>query len=436
MFKATIPANTVFTLTGLADPELTGSFDHKPEPAGWYAGDIHVHRNCGEGTSILDENEFTAMMEPNDLAVITVLTDMGNGEVKDSKADLPKVTGMDAIQSRPGRIVHWDAEWHFDPEGVTFENKALGGHLLLLGLTEAHQIWDESPYKILEWGKRQNAIVGFCHMQYLNDQIQNDLTCCIPIDYPVEAALGTIDFLSEDVWLNDAAVNAYYKLLNCGFRLGWAAGTDFPCNNSKPFGSLLTYVRVKEQPLTYKGWIEGIKNGRTVVTTNGHAEFLDLKINGTASPGDDIRLKGSTTVTADVKWTSNRVLSGRIELVCNGKVIAVHEGTSKPGEPVIMKTSFPVGKSSWICARRMDDKGHQSHTAPVYLTIKNAPVRASVDDAQFFVKWIDNILVNIAAGGSWNKYFTHDRDIVQKRYLQARAVYEKISVEALKAQKQ
>jgi hypothetical protein len=87
----------------------------------WYAGDIHVHRNCGEGTSVLSESEFTAMMESNDLAVISVLADMGNGEVKDSQADLPKVNSTDAVQSIPGRIVHWDAEWHFDPAGVTFE---------------------------------------------------------------------------------------------------------------------------------------------------------------------------------------------------------------------------------------------------------------------------------------------------------------------------
>lgn len=43
--------------------------------------------------------------------------------------------------------------------------------------------------------------------------------------------------------------------------------------------------------MTYMKWIEGIKNGRTVVTTNGHVEFLDLKLNGTSGPGDEISLK-------------------------------------------------------------------------------------------------------------------------------------------------
>ncbi len=431
-FKAIIPSRCIFTITGTSGAEEWSFIGGRPEPGDWYAGDMHVHRNCGEGTSVLSESEFTNMMEPNNLAVISVLADMGDGEVKDSYTDLPKVTGKDAIQSKPGRIVHYDAEWHFDPYGTTFDHKALGGHLVLLDLKEAHMIWDESPYKILEWGKAQNGIVGFCHMEYLTDSIQKELNCCIPIDYPVETALGTIDFLAEDVWLNDAAIKAYYRLLNCGFRIGWAAGTDFPCNNSQPLGSLLTYVQVKEQPLTYQKWVEGIKNGRTVVTTNGHVEFLDLMVNGEASPGDEIKLKDKGSVNIEVRWTSIKELTGRIELVCNGQVVATQEGTARPGQPVILKTSRPITKSSWICARRMNSQGHQSHTAPVYITVRNEPVRASESDAKYFISWIDNILAKTASGGEWNKYFTHDLDIVQNRYKKARAIYSKIAVEAKK----
>jgi hypothetical protein len=125
-------------------------------------------------------------------------------------------------------------------------------------------------------------------------------------------------------------------------------------------------------------------------------------------------------------------MAGRIEILCNGKVIAHQEGTAKQGNPVRMKTSIKITESSWICARRMDDKGHQSHTAAVYITVKSAPIRASAEDAQYFVRWINNTLVNIAPGGPWNQYFTHDLDIVRKRYIQARTVYEKIASEAKK----
>ncbi|HTF20962.1 MAG TPA: CehA/McbA family metallohydrolase, partial [Chryseolinea sp.] len=259
-FATQIPASAIFTVTGEA--ALATSVAKRPEPKGWYSGDIHVHRNCGD-KKVLPESELPQMMEENDLDVISLLADMGNGEVLYSKEDLLKVNGRAAPESKSNRLIQWDAEWHYDATFSTFEHQALGGHLVILGLKEAHQIWEESPSKILEWARKQGAVAGFCHFQYLNDKVQNDLNCCIPIDYPVEAALGTFDFVSEDVygvgspgagWYDsEAAIHAYYKLLNCGFRLGLAAGTDYPCNENEPLGTLLTYVQIKDRSLTYRG---------------------------------------------------------------------------------------------------------------------------------------------------------------------------------------
>jgi hypothetical protein len=403
----------------------------KPEPTNWFAGDIHVHRSCNGGPAI-PVSELRTRMEVNDLAVISVLSDMGNSEAQDRVEDLQKVNGNDAPQSGPGRIIHFAAEWHWDANQWESPHQALGGHLVLLGLTEAHKIWDESPYKILDWAKKHDALSGFAHMQYLNDHIQNKLNCCIPIDYPVEAALGTIDFVSEDVNGGDPAVHAYYKLLNCGFRLGLAAGTDYPCNGGAPFGTLLTYVQINDGKLTYQKWIEGIKKGNTVVSRNGHNEFLEMKINGKYEPGDEIDIKNKGTVTIEVKWTAVKELTGRIELVSNGKVVATQIGTTKPGEPLILKTTQEFTKSSWICARRMDEKGHQSHTAPIYITVKNKPVRASAEDAEYFVKWIDNILEKIAPGGAWSRYYTQNLEDVMKRYRQSREIYSGIALDAQK----
>ena len=440
-FSVTIPANAVFTLSENPNGiQSENAIRIRPEPSDWYSGDMHIHRDCG-GTEedVLPEGKFVEMMEVNDLDVISVLADMGDAEVKFAEVDLLKVNGNDAPQSFPGRIVHWDAEWHWDPFGTTFEHKALGGHIVLLGLTEARQIWDESTHNVLEYGRNQDAIVGFCHLQYLNDTIQNDLNCCIPIEHVTEIALGTVDFIAEDVYSPtspnngnynaDATINAYYKFLNCGFRLGLAAGTDYPCNNFEPFGSLLTYVHV-EGPITYRKWVEGIRDGKTVVARNGHLEFLDIKVNGQYSPGDDIRFNENRTVEVEVKWTSIESLTGSLELVHNGKVVAKIQGTAEPGNPVILKADLPVSQSGWLCARRMDENGHQTHTAPVYVTINDKPVRASAEDAQFFVKWIDNMIENTSPGGDWNQYFTHELDVVQNRYKKAKDIYLQIAKEA------
>ncbi|MDR0792925.1 MAG: CehA/McbA family metallohydrolase [Chitinophagaceae bacterium] len=424
-----------FSLLNASGQNNTVKKQHpKPEPTDWYAGDIHVHLNCGSKT-VLPEDSLIPMMKINDLAVISLLADMGNGEVLYNDRDLPKVNGLDAPQAKPDRIIHWDAEWHWDATYSNFSKQALGGHLVLLGLKNAHQIWEESPYKILEWGKKQNVIGGFAHMEYLNSNIETNLNCCIPIDYPVEAALGTIDFVSEDVYgsrslnngnyFNEGVVNAYYKLLNCGFRLGLASGTDYPCNENEPLGTLLTYVKVK-RPLTYQKWIEGIKLGRTVISRNAHNEFLDLKVNGQYIPGDDIQLKNKGKLSIQVSWTANQPLTGSIELVSNGNVIATINGSAKPDEPLVLNTTAVFTKSSWLCARRMDKQGHETHTAPVYITVNKKPVRASAQDAAFFIAWIDNILENIKPDGKWNKYFPNDMETVQARYLKAKAVYAQI----------
>jgi len=64
----------------------------------------------------------------------------------------------------------------------------------------------------------------------------------------VEVALGAADFISEDVddvyWspytqmYSESPIQAYYKLLNSGFRPGLAAGTDYPCNGADNSGAL------------------------------------------------------------------------------------------------------------------------------------------------------------------------------------------------------
>ena len=411
----------------------------QPEPRDWYTGDIHVHKNCGDGTAVWGEDKFSAMMKPNHLAVISLLADMGNGEVKYSKADLPKVNGKDAPESGAGHIIHWDAEWHWDATYANFGHEALGGHLVLLGLKNSHQIWDESDYKILDWAKQQGAVKGFAHFEYLKDSFQNTLNCCIPVEYPVEAALGTIDFISEDVfgstspnngnYNSEAVIHAYYKLLNCGFKLGLAAGTDFPCNELEPLGTLLTYVKVSDK-LTYDKWIQGIKAGRTVVSRNGHNEFIDLKVAGDKIPGDELAFKGPKNISLSVIWTGSRDLSGTVELVCNGKVIASQQANVKAGKPFLFKTSYEIKQSSWICARRMDDKGHELHTAPVYIIINKKPIRTNPEDAQYFINWINRMLEKTNRGGDWNRFFTHDLDVVQGRYQKAKLIYQKILLDA------
>jgi hypothetical protein len=407
-----------------------------PEPPGWYTGDMHVHRSCGGSPESL--SSLYDKMSVNNLAVISLLADMGNGEVQNATTDLPRVNGQDDPASTPGRIIHWDTEWHWDATYTQYPHQALGGHLVALGLSQAQQIWSEYTYPIFNWAHQQHAIAGFAHMQYLDGGIPQSLTCCTPIEYPVEVALGGADFISEDVsdsgsgaaMYPENAIQAYYRLLNTGFRPGLAAGTDYPCNNNRPLGALLTYVQVPGGQMTYQNWVAGIAAGRTVVSRNGHKEFLSLTVNGTATPGDEIKLTGGGTVQVAMQWTASQNLSGTIELVSNGVVVASKQASVTPGGPVTFNTTLDFPKSGWLAARRMGGDGHQVHTAAVFVTVDNAPVRVSASDAHFYVEWIDTLLTNTSPGGIWSSYFPTNRAEAQARYQAAKTKFQQIESEA------
>ena len=339
----------VYALAVVVMLELPVFAQSAPEPNGWYSGDIHVHRSCGGPPESV--SSMFSRMSPENLAVVSQLADSGNGEVQNATTDLPLVNGKDDPISQIDHILHWDTEWHWDAIYTQYPHQALGGHIVNLGLSSAQQLWQEYTFPILDSAHQHNGIAGFAHMQYLDGNgLPNSLTCCTPIEYPVEVALGAADFISEDVldvsqtspgnpMFSEPSIQAYYKLLNSGFRPGLAAGTDYPCNasdNGGALGGLLTYAQIPSGSLTYRGWIQGIANGRTVVSRNGHNEFLNLTVNGTATPGDEIDLGGSGTVQVSVQWTAIENMTGTIELVQNGSVIKTLNASVAPGSPAIL----------------------------------------------------------------------------------------------------
>jgi hypothetical protein len=412
-------------MLGLGAVSLRGA---GPEPAGWYSGDMHVHANCGIGNPTNSATVLYNTMVSQDFNVLSLLADMGNGEVQTATIDLPKVNGQNASISTSNRIVHWDAEWHWDATYTQYPHQALGGHIVALGLTNAAQVWDESTYTILNWARQRGGLAGFAHFQFLDDNFPTTLSCCTPIEYPVEVALGACDFISEDIGGSDSFIHAYYRLLNCGFRPGFAAGSDYPCGSA--IGQVLTYSQVAGGQLTYSNWLQGIKNGRTVVSRNGRKEFVDLKVNGTSGPGDEIRLTGGGTVPVSIQWTATQTLTGTLELVRNGVVVASQAATAASGAPVTLSTSVNFTNSGWLCARRMDSSGHQVHTAAVFVTVDQKPVRASASDAQFYVQWMNNLLQNTSAGGVWASFYPTGRVAEQARYSAARSIFQQIAVDA------
>src|SRR3989454_11614279 len=114
-----------------------------------------------------------------------------------------------------------------------------------------------------------------------------DTTGPFTYELPVDVALGKVDYL-EVMGYSDHLITSeiWYRLLNCGFRLPAAAGTDaFPnfASLRGPPGLVRTFVH-SGRTLNHASWLAGIKAGRTFVT---NAPLLEFSLAGHAI-GDEI----------------------------------------------------------------------------------------------------------------------------------------------------
>ena len=92
----------------------------------------------------------------------------------------------------------------------------------------------------------------------------------------------------------------WYHLLNCGFRLPATAGTD-RIGPEEPVGHQRVYVKL-EEPLTYPGWMEGLRQGRSFVT-NG--PMVSLSVNG-RGPGETVTLSNPKVLRIQARGRSLR----------------------------------------------------------------------------------------------------------------------------------
>jgi hypothetical protein len=139
----------------------------------------------------------------------------------------------------------------------------------------------------------QGALVTWAHWPYPS------------MEAPLDIALGRIDSLDilttgdpfehhpilTDIYkmhgpraYSTPPIEMYYHYLNCGFRVAVSSGSDKMALNP-PMGSARTYVKT-DGPLSYDSWIEGIRKGRTFISTY---PLLDFSVDGKQA-GDTIAL--------------------------------------------------------------------------------------------------------------------------------------------------
>jgi len=374
-----------------------------PGKTQWVSGDVHVHMNYA-GTYRNTPGHLVEQAAAENLAIVEDLVVNKEQRIPDMAYFSPQ---LDPTSTADQLLVHGQ-EFH----------TSYWGHLGLLNLTRNFILPGYAAYpntaaaslypanaNVADMAHEQGALVGYVHPFDSVPDPGKDPS--LTSELPADVALGKVDYI-EVVGFSDhkSTAEVWYKLLNCGFRLPTAAGTDFMGNYASlrgPVGLNRVYAEVKPGPLKIESWLAAIKAGRTFAT-NG--PLLRFSLGGQAI-GGEVRLEKKQDVKFSAQMSSI-VPVDHLQIVCNGKVareVALNSNHSSAH----VDGSIPLDASGWCVLRAFSDKAEYpildsypyATTSPVYVRVGGAPVRNAAD-AAYFVAWVDRLIAGARTNASWN----------------------------------
>ena len=198
----------------------------------------------------------------------------------------------------------------------------------------------------------------------------------------------------------------WYRLLNCGFRLPAAAGTDAMANFASlrgPVGLNRVFVKVPSGPLSITPWLSSLKQGHTFAT-NG--PLLNFKLGGSEA-GDDLKFSAPAQVTFTATMRSV-VPVDHLQIVCNGEVVR-DLNTSKDRESADVQGTLRISRTGWCLLRAWSEKAEYpvldlylyGTTSPIYVSVAGSQPDVSAD-AAYFIAWINRLTEAAKANKDWN----------------------------------
>jgi Tol biopolymer transport system component len=387
---------------------------------GWYSGELHIHANYGYGSWFNTPETMRQQCVGEDLNVCNFMVANSDADVV---YDRPFFRGGPDPLSTAENILYWNQEFR----------STLWGHMTLVNLGQLVEpiftgfAGTTNPYDtpsnadIADRAHWQKGVVNYTHVAQAEDWTNTPYAAkAIPID----VALGKIDTLDiNNSWA--ASVPLWYRLLNCGFRVPATAGTDVFLNRigSNLPGGDRVYVHVAG-PLSYEGWIDGLKAGKSFVTSG---PMLTFTANG-VGPGAVLKVGDKPRVAVKATARSQFPLA-KAELIHNGKVIAAAK-LADDGLTATLEQEVTLDRGGWL-AFRANGPGTgdtatpslNAHTNPVYVEVNGVAPR-SAEDARAFLKWIDQFEILLRAR---NRFPTEKlRQQAQEQLEAARLVYGRI----------
>jgi TolB protein len=391
----------------------------------WVSGDAHVHMNYA-GTYRNTPSHLIEQAAAENLSIIENLVVNKEQRFPDIAYFSPKLDPA----SNEDHLLQHAQEFH----------TSYWGHLGLLNLTrnlilpgyagypntEAASLFPANA-TVADSAHEQGALVGYVHPL---DSVPDPAKDSVTFELPADVALGKVDYI-EVVGFSDHKSTAaiWYKLLNCGFRLPTAAGTDFMGNYASlrgPIGLNRVYAEVAAGSLKLEPWLDSIKAGRSFAT-NGPLLRFEL---GQKTPGGEVHLDKKQDVSFRAALGSI-VPVDHLQILCNGKVARELE-LSADRTTAYAEGKLPLESSGWCVLRAFSDKAEYpildlypyATTSPVYVNMPGAPP-GNAEDARYFVKWMERLISAVRSSAAWNT--ETEKQAVLATFEEARQKYENIA---------
>ncbi|HYA22669.1 MAG TPA: CehA/McbA family metallohydrolase [Terriglobales bacterium] len=392
----------------------------------WVSGDVHVHMNYG-GTYRNTPAHLVTQAAAENLAIVENLIVNKEQRIPDIAYFSPK---PDPASTASNLLLH-SQEFH----------TSYWGHLGLLGLTHNFLIPGYAAYpgtaaaslfptnaNVADMAHEQQALVGYVHpFDAIPDPARD---ASLTDELPVDVALGKVDYM-EILGFSDhkSTADVWYRLLNLGFHIPAAAGTDAMANFASlrgPVGLNRVYAKVPQGALNISSWLNSLKQGHTFATNGPLLGFtLDNK-----EPGDEIKLPGGEGRMKLKAWLRSIVPIDHLQVVCNGAVVRDLK-LSKDRQSADAEETIPVARSGWCLLRAWSEKAEYpildlypyATTSPIYVSIAgSAPT--SPADAGYFIGWLDRLSEAAKSNQDWNT--EAERTSVLTLIDQARQVYTRL----------
>jgi TolB protein len=401
-------------------------------PAGWRAawqsGDVHVHMNYG-GAYRNTPARMVAQAEAEDLDLVFNLVVNKEQRIPDIAyfSPAPDAASNDRVLLQHAQEFHTSFWGHLGLLG-------LDDHILLPGYSSYYNTGLASPYPdnatVADLAHEQNALVGWVHPYDRAPDPGND--AALTNELPVDVALGKIDYYEVSGFSDYRETQkVWYRLLNCGFRLTAAGGTDAMANYASlrgPVGLNRVYVMVEPGdtgPASRRDrWLAGLKAGKSMAT-NG--PILGFELAGKQAGGELILPAGEHELDFE-GFMRSIVPVDHLEIVVNGKVAQRIE-MDAARQSAALSGRIKLDASSWVLLRAWNDgpspdifdRFPYATTNPVFVEVDGRPLR-SKEDADYFIDWIDRVYAQL----SGNKHYNDEREkqAVLTSIESARAVFE------------